>query len=249
MIMINEVQNDDVRRGTGTPAGYMKGSYYTSLQRQLGAWSGTGVGMPDQSLDANGVSISVVGIHGDTATVKISTAFLPPCLHGFVWRGASKNDGVCVIPSQQKLVAQENRDPHRSDGRCAPSYVPRHAFDGDDVCVTPAQQARIKMQNQTAYLRVAWVEYGPLTCHLGYVWRQADQLDYVCVPPETRAQTLADNQANTHSRHKSGSNDCIPGFVFREAFPGDTACVSPSVRSQVQLDNAQAANHFKNPQS
>src|ERR1043166_5273218 len=37
-------------------------------------------------------------------------------------------------------------------------------------------------------------DYGPDTCKSGFVWREACQGDHVCVPPETRAQTSADNQ-------------------------------------------------------
>jgi hypothetical protein len=88
-------------------------------------------------------------------------------------------------------------------------------------------------------------EYGPNTCAVGYVWRVADDQDYVCVTPDVHAQTLADN-ADKDKRHKSGSRDCARGYVWRGAFPDDEVCVRPAVRDQARSDNAAAPKRLMN---
>lgn len=42
--------------------------------------------------------------------------------------------------------------------------------------------------------------YGPDTCVQGYVWREAVPDDHVCVTPETRDRTRADNAAASSRR-------------------------------------------------
>jgi hypothetical protein len=87
--------------------------------------------------------------------------------------------------------------------------------------------------------------YGPNTCAEGYVWRDADQQDYVCVPPATRAEAAADNAAAS-GRHVAGSATCKTGYVWREAFPNDQVCVTPATRSEAVTDNAAAGSRFMN---
>lgn len=56
----------------------------------------------------------------------------------------------------------------------------------------------------------------------GYVWREADDRDWVCVAPSMRAQVQADNAAAS-SRWTNGAygpKTCISGYVWREAYPG-----------------------------
>ncbi|WP_286508693.1 hypothetical protein [Variovorax davisae] len=90
----------------------------------------------------------------------------------------------------------------------------------------------------------AGCNYGPDTCAQGYVWREADGRDHVCVKPEIRAQTAAENRAAPTRVAGSGAygpNTCRQGFVWREAFRGDVVCVIPEARAQAASDNAQAA--------
>jgi hypothetical protein len=119
-----------------------------------------------QSLNAHGISISVVNITGNQATVNISTNF-------------RKNPG--------------------------------------------------------------WTEFGPLTCQDGYVWRAADDLDYVCVTPAAR-QEVADENASA-AEHAHGSH-CDSGYVSRAAFPHDKVCVTPAQRASVRADNAQRTDRL-----
>src|SRR6516164_288550 len=76
-------------------------------------------------------------------------------------------------------------------------------------------------------------------CIQGFVWREADPTDHVCVTPQTRAQTAADNAAPGRMNPKGM---CIQGFVWREADPTDHVCVTPQTRAQAAADNSAAAS-------
>ena len=237
IVMINEIKNN--------------GSYYqTTLLRQLGSYAGTGNGPPVQSLNENGVTISVQSTSGNQATIKVSTQLALPCAQGFVWREASSIDRVCVVPATRTQAKNDNAaagSRHVSGSTtCLQGYVWREAYPGDVVCVTPATRAQAKADDAAAYEHVnqSVVTYGPNTCQNGYVWRDADDLDYVCVVPATRAQAAADNAA-AGSRHVSGSDTCIQGYVWREAWPTDHVCVTPATRTQAKNDNAQAASRLE----
>lgn len=86
----------------------------------------------------------------------------------------------------------------------------------------------------------------PDTCRSGFVWREASSGDHVCVTPQTRSQTAADNAAAMSRIDPNGKTygkfTCLQGFVWREAFHGDTVCVTPETRSNAAADNAQARN-------
>jgi hypothetical protein len=86
--------------------------------------------------------------------------------------------------------------------------------------------------------------YGATTCASGYVWREADSSEYVCVSGVTRAQTAADNAAAASRVNPTGPygpHTCIVGYVWREAFLGDYVCVTGATRAQAAADNAAAA--------
>jgi hypothetical protein len=87
-------------------------------------------------------------------------------------------------------------------------------------------------------------------CLQGYVWREANAFDRVCVSPATRTQTRNDNAQAANRRNPGGGaygpDTCLQGFVWREAFPGDHVCVTGDVRSQARADNQEAGNR-RNP--
>ena len=99
------------------------------------------------------------------------------------------------------------------------------------------------VQRATAAFADAQI-YGPNTCAEGYVWREADDRDYVCVSPSTRQQTSADN-AVAGKRHAPGSTNCKTGYVWREAYPEDKVCVTPTTRTQAKSDNAAGSRYMK----
>jgi hypothetical protein len=82
-------------------------------------------------------------------------------------------------------------------------------------------------------------------CVQGYVWREANRDDRVCVSPAIRTQTRNDNAQAAARRNPGGGafgpDTCRQGFVWREAFPGDRVCVTGNVRSQARADNQEAS--------
>lgn len=90
--------------------------------------------------------------------------------------------------------------------------------------------------------------WGPDTCKQGYVWREANKCDHVCVHPDVRAQAAADNAAASERYAGGGAYGpytCKEGFVWREAFAGDHVCVTPAVRAQAAADNREAMGRYK----
>ena len=86
--------------------------------------------------------------------------------------------------------------------------------------------------------------YGPDTCIQGFVWREANPYDHVCVTGEVRDQTSIDNSLADQRRDPNGGaygpNTCLQGFVWRDAFPGDYVCVTGETRAQAAQDNQNA---------
>jgi hypothetical protein len=86
--------------------------------------------------------------------------------------------------------------------------------------------------------------YGVDTCNQGYVWREAQPNDRVCVTPAVRTQTRNENNSAADRREPNGGaygpNTCKQGFVWREATKNDPVCVIPAVRDQAAEDNRQA---------
>jgi hypothetical protein len=88
--------------------------------------------------------------------------------------------------------------------------------------------------------------YGPDTCRTGYVWREAQPFDHVCVRPSSRTTAARENVLAWSRIDPAGAYgpfSCIAGLVWREAFPGDAVCVTPARRSAVARENAEAALH------
>jgi len=85
------------------------------------------------------------------------------------------------------------------------------------------------------------------TCKDGYVQRQINSGDKVCVPPASKAQADADNAAADSRKLVTtyGVAACQVGFVWREAYSGDKVCVLLATRSQAAADNAAAASRWE----
>lgn len=90
--------------------------------------------------------------------------------------------------------------------------------------------------------------YGPDTCIQGFVWREANPNDHVCVTPAVRSQTAQENQLADGRRDPNGGpygpDTCLQGYVWRDAFEGDHVCVTPDVRTGAANDNAAAASRM-----
>jgi hypothetical protein len=85
-------------------------------------------------------------------------------------------------------------------------------------------------------------------CVKGYVWRQAQPGDKVCVSQDTQMRILAENKAAADTRSPTGGvygpNTCKNGYVWREAYEGDVVCVTPDSRQLTANDNAQGAQRI-----
>ncbi|MBP2476230.1 hypothetical protein JOF53_005102 [Crossiella equi] len=213
---------------------------------------------PVRSLNANGVSVRIDSLNGDTATVTVTSDIVRRCVQGHVWREAKAGDQVCVTPAVRSQAAADNaaagsrwvNGPH-GPHTCVQGYVWREAVAGDDVCVTPANRQQARDDNAAAASRAnpARLVHGQNACKTGYVWREADAYDYVCVTGAVRQQNAADNAA-APSRWVNGPwgpHTCVQGYVWRDAWPGDDVCVTPANRQQAWNDNAEARNRIHAP--
>jgi hypothetical protein len=253
-VLIHEVKRN--RDGNGN----LTGPQIAWLQRDLSRADKA----PAQSLDANGVQISVLSMSAATnqAIVRVRSAMSDRCLQGFVWREASPSDHVCVPPAERADTRAENAQaaarrepgggPYGPD-TCRQGFVWREAFAGDRVCVPPASRARARASNAAAGQRgnAARVVYGPNTCKPGFVWREADDFDWVCVTGATRQRTRDENAQAAGRRQPGGGpygpDTCRQGFVWREAYPNDHVCVPGTSRTAARDDNAQAPTRLAIP--
>lgn len=206
--------------------------------------------------------VAPVGTTGQRLVAQDCTYGAGTCAKGYVWREANPTDHVCVTPEARQQAKNDNAQAaqHRNPNggpygpnTCLQGFVWREAFPGDYVCVTPQTRSQTAQDNHWASVRNACpsdntrdCSYGPGTCIRGYVWREANSTDHVCVTPEVRQQAKNDNaQAAQHRNPNGGAygpDTCLQGFVWREAFPGDHVCVTPQTRSQAALDNNAARN-------
>ena len=87
-------------------------------------------------------------------------------------------------------------------------------------------------------------------CKPGYVWRDAQDGDGVCVTPGERAEAKAQNANSANNRRVGGGdygpNTCRDGYVWREAFAGDVVCVTPHEREKAKNQNAKSPRHTAN---
>jgi hypothetical protein len=69
---------------------------------------------------------------------------------------------------------------------------------------------------QTANAQDPDCTHGPDTCKQGFVWREADERDHICVRPEVGEHTRGENRLASlrlAGSGPSGPNTCNQGFV------------------------------------
>jgi len=82
------------------------------------------------------------------------------------------------------------------------------------------------------------------TCVSGFVWREAGDMDLVCVPPPARDRVAQENRLAGARRAGGGAyggDTCKAGFVWRDAFAGDHVCVPPASRDLAAQENHMAS--------
>ena len=113
------------------------------------------------------------------------------------------------------------------------------------------QQVDVTVSLPSSLLPTARASFGANTCKSPFVWREADQSDYVCSTTAIRSQTALENLNAWQTRNPSGGpygpDTCLNGYVWREAFAGDHVCVLPSSRTQAATDNQQAVTRIAVP--
>ena len=82
--------------------------------------------------------------------------------------------------------------------------------------------------------------YGPGQCKAGFVWRDANDHDHVCVSGPSRDRAAQDNAAGP-DRKEPGSDRCKFGWVWREATRDDHVCVTGTVRNETKAETRVAA--------
>ncbi len=91
------------------------------------------------------------------------------------------------------------------------------------------------------------VEPAAAGCKPGYVWRDAQDGDGVCVTPAERDEAKKQNANAANNRVVGGGaygpNTCRNGYVWREAFGGDVVCVTPYEREKAKQQNANSPNN------
>jgi hypothetical protein len=93
---------------------------------------------------------------------------------------------------------------------------------------------------------VAITSQMPDRCLQGYVWREANVSDHVCVVGAVRTETAQENSLAASHRSPTGgaygADTCLQGYVWREAYAGDHVCVTATSRTRAAADNADAVN-------
>lgn len=91
-------------------------------------------------------------------------------------------------------------------GRCIEGYVERRARPTDVVCVVPASALQAEFDNRPDVQKARKNDppggpFGPETCRVGWVWRDAFAGDTICVTGDVRARTAQENaEASQHRR-------------------------------------------------
>ncbi|MEP7007438.1 MAG: hypothetical protein ABI810_15755 [Sphingomonas bacterium] len=96
-------------------------------------------------------------------TLAAAQAYGPDtCINGYVWREATPNDHVCVIPAVRTAARRDNEQAryrvsatvhHSGPDTCRSGYVWREASPTDHVCVLPSVRAQARADNAAAQSR------------------------------------------------------------------------------------------------
>lgn len=107
--------------------------------------------------------ISMLFASGLAASMASAQAYGPDtCISGYVWREATPDDHVCVVPEVRAQARRDNaRAPYRvsrtqthsGPGTCRQGYVWREATPNDHVCVLPRVREQARRDNAAAVSR------------------------------------------------------------------------------------------------
>ena len=168
--------------------------------------------------------------------------------------GFTTDNGIVIHSVNETGYAQWTQWPLYDvyDGNSLVSWFYRP---GDLFNYYPASlQIRIMTTDKTAGTAVIQIDqpylsshslYGPNACKAGYVWREGDAKDLVCVTSARRTQVATEN-ANSASHKAANGYDCLPNYMWRGAWPNDQACVTSAQKLQGQQESRQAYSNVEN---
>ncbi|KAL3119954.1 hypothetical protein niasHT_007082 [Heterodera trifolii] len=89
--------------------------------------------------------------------------------------------------------------------------------------------------------------FGANACRSGFVWRNLDVYDYVCVTERRKQNAQREDKYSTSrtTAEKQNATHCVEPFLPRKAFPGDKICVSAAEKFRVFRENLQAYSTLK----
>ena len=156
-----------------------------------------------------------------------------------------RGPGDCGPPSDPESPANGGRG-----GVYAPYVISRYTQGGQHsstifYVMSTWNPYQVVLMQSTLAIRSP-LPFGPDTCKIGFVWREAIPDDHVCVSPVTRDAVIQQNRQAALNRSREGGpfgpDTCLQGFVWRDAYPGDHVCVSTDARDEAARDNAQASS-------
>jgi hypothetical protein len=119
---------------------------------------------------------------------------------------------------------------------CQPAQTNETASCSGNLCVSTCASPALTCAGSSLCWRL---EYGCEQCVSPYVWREATPADKVCVLPESRSRSAAENGNTMYPVQQT----CPSPFVWREATPDDHRCVPVDIRTTVQQENRASATH------
>jgi hypothetical protein len=158
-----------------------------------------------------------------------------PCQ--FVCSGAGVCSGTCAPGS--KVCSGASLRTCRADGSgyddlVCPAQKNETATCSGNACMSSCASPALKCG--TPY---CWkLDYGCESCVQGYVWREANANDKVCVPGAVRSQVAQENQQYTMV-----AQVCDSPYVWREATPDDHRCVTVEIRTRTRAENDASRMH------
>jgi hypothetical protein len=155
-----------------------------------------------------------------------------------------------TISPDSRIVAISNGPPTPNEGDFGSGTIISSSGQSGIVTVTNPYlgQSFTLDDHDASHPSVTLKSAPPLTadsCRAGFVWRQANAGDHICVLAATRSLTELHNQMAPQRRAGGGAfgpDTCKQGFVWREAFAADHVCVPPAERAQADFDDRLAAS-------
>lgn len=152
------------------------------------------------------------------------------------WVGSAWNDQISSFSCSAGCVATVYEDRDFGGAYVSGAYLAYDAYWNDRI----SSMKVVCSQSGPFAGSVPTTPMGYDHCKPGFVWREANPTDHVCVTPGSRERVRRENAVASERVDPNGAwgpTSCISGFVWREAFDGDHVCVTPHTRDVVRIEN------------